>query len=147
MKIFLSTPISYFKDKDKLRTYKELIKSFIVKMKQHHTVCSEIEDINDNSDYDTPEKSISDDLNSIKDCDLFILHYPEKIPTSALIELGFAIAYEKRIIIITPHKHILPFLALGIPSQCPSSIIIENEHFDIKLIQKLEKVVENSPSK
>ena len=84
-----------------------------------------------------PEKSIKDDLASIANCDMFILHYPRQIPTSALMELGFAIALSKRIIIITPKRNLLPYLAQGIDSACDGSEIIESDAIDNELIQEI----------
>ena len=137
MKIFLSTPISCFNDKNELKKYKSDVTKLIKALKSNNSVCSEIENINDKSDYDNPEKSISTDLTSIKDCDMFILHYPQKIPTSALIELGFAIAFNKRIIVITPQKNILPYLIHGISAINADSLIIEAESINDWLIQKI----------
>lgn len=137
MRIFLSTPISCFKDLHELLTYKNSVKNLIVELKKNHSVCSEIENIDKQSDYDTPEKSISADLESIKNCDVFVLHYPKAIPTSALMELGFAIAFNKRIIIITPQISILPYLSLGVSSVCSGSQIIESESLDFSTIEKI----------
>ena len=137
MKIFLSTPISCFNDKNELKKYKSDVTKLIKALKSNNSVCSEIENINDESDYDNPEKSISTDLTSIKDCEIFILHYPKKIPTSALIELGFAIAFNKRIIVITPQKNMLPYLIHGISAINADSLIIESESINDWLIQKI----------
>ena len=137
MRIFLSTPISCFRDPCELQAYKNSVKNLIVELKKNHSVCSEIEKIEKQSDYDTPEKSISTDLESIKKCDVFVLHYPKSIPTSALIELGFAIAFNKRIIIITPQIAMLPYLSLGTSSVCSESLIIESESLDLQTINKI----------
>ncbi|MCR4682745.1 MAG: hypothetical protein K5647_05360 [Clostridiales bacterium] len=125
MNVFLSTPISNFKTSSALNAYKTSALEFISFLREKVMVCSEIETINNKNDYDSPEKSVTQDLDAIKNCDCFVLHYPEKIPTSALIELGFAIALEKIIIIITPKISMLPYLAQGV-SSCPHALIIES---------------------
>lgn len=135
MKIFLSTPISCYKGDKELQNYKESIYPFLSSLQKDHEVLSEIQNINNKSDYDTPEKSISMDLKSIQECEVFILHYPLQAPTSALIELGFAIAFNKKIIIITPKASMLPYLALGIPINSPTSTIIESDCLDMSLVQ------------
>ena len=143
MNIFLSTPISQYKSMAELQTYKDSLINLVSQLRKNHSVCTEIEAIYSESDYDTPEKSISKDLESIQKCDLFILHYPKQVPTSALIELGFALAYEKRILIIAPHISTLPFLAQGIPMHCPNSAIIESEKIDLAVIKTIENIAEN----
>ena len=69
------------------------------------------------------------------------MHYPQKVATSALIELGFAIAYNKRIIIVTPQKNILPYLVLGISSANSESLIVESNVIDDSLIQKIVSLI------
>ena len=141
MKIFLSIPISCFDNASELQKYKADVSSLIATLKENHSVCSEIESISDDSDYDTPEKSISTDLDSIRECDIFILHYPKKVPTSALIELGFAIAFNKRIVIITPQKNILPYLVNVISAINNESLIIESTIIDDELVQKIDSLL------
>lgn len=137
MHIFISTPISYFKEKQELLRYKKDIMLLVSALKVNHTVCSEVENIGSPNEYDLPNKSIKMDMDAIKACDLFIMHYPFSTPTSALIELGFAVAFEKPIIIITPDKNKLPYLALGIPMATKHSIIVEAEAINHTLVQKL----------
>lgn len=137
MKVFLSTPISCFNNKAELIDYKKSIAVLLSAIKSQHTVCAEIETIIDETDYDTPEKSIETDLQSIRNCDVFILHYPTKVPSSALIELGVAVALNKRILIITSSKNTLPYLALGIPSTIKNSTILEKNVFDDDFIEKM----------
>lgn len=142
MHIFLSTPISCFNNKAELSNYKQSIFMLLAAMKKKYTVCAEIEAITDKEDYDSPDKSITTDLQSIMMCDTFILHYPARVPSSALIELGFAIAFNKRILIITPSKETLPYLALGIPSMNKQSMIIESDYYDGDFTDKIMKYLE-----
>lgn len=124
--------------------YRKEILRFIKKIREKHIIYSEIEGICNKKDYDSPADSIVKDIDSIQKCDIFILHYPEKTPTSALIELGFAIAYGKRIIIITPDAYSLPYLAIGIPTYCRSSSIIESEDFNQKAMEQVLMAIEHS---
>ena len=134
MNIFLSTPISQYKSKAELQAYKESLIHLISQLRKKHNVCTEIEAIYSETDYDTPEKSISKDLESVQKCDLFILHYPK---------LGFALAYKKRILIIASHISTLPFLAQGIPLYCPNSVIIESRKIDLAVIKTIENIADN----
>jgi hypothetical protein len=36
--------------------------------------------------------------------------YPEKLPSSMLLEIGYGIALSKRIIIFTPNRSLLPYI-------------------------------------
>lgn len=129
--------MSCFKTKNEILAYKNCISFLLGKLKEYHNVCSEIDKIEEETDFDTPEKSISSDLESIQECDVFILHYPKEVPTSALVELGFAIAFEKKVIIITPKKNMLPYLIKGISAMNLDSVIIESEDIDDKLINQV----------
>lgn len=141
MNIFLSTPISCYKTLKEFQDYKETVLSFMSELRKKHIIYAEIENINNSYEYDSPEKSIFLDLTSIKKCDLFILHYPKKMPTSSLIELGFAVAFSKKIIIITPSYHELPYLALGIPAHSKDSFIIESDNIDTAVLNEVNRIL------
>lgn len=142
MFIFLSTPISDCVCHNSIHNYKGAISLLVERMRKSHMVWSEIERIASQNDYETPENSIQKDLHAIQSCDLFVLHYPHKVPTSALIELGFAIANNKRIIVITPKISTLPFLAQGINALRSDSIIIDSERLDNDTIDRIMSVLE-----
>ena len=63
-------------------------------------------------DYQPPAVAAREDFSAIENCKNFLLYYPEAYPTSALIELGYALRDRDNIIICTKDKkHTLPFLA------------------------------------
>jgi len=62
-------------------------------------------------DFTQPEVAVQEDLCSISQSDGFVLIYPEVLPSSALIELGFALGLDKPCLIVTPKRSCLPFLA------------------------------------
>jgi nucleoside 2-deoxyribosyltransferase len=66
--------------------------------------------INSKTDFDSPKESALNDLGSINNTKLFILVYPYETLTSALIEVGYAIALKKRTIIFTKSRGELPYL-------------------------------------
>ena len=145
MNIFLSTPISTFTSPEALNAYRAEVLGLVVALREkEHTVCAEIERFARDASYDTPEKSITDDLKSVRESDLFIMHYPICVPTSALIELGFAIAENKKIIIIAPHTKALPYLVQEVPKFKPSAAIIEKEVLDsaciAEILQKIDSL-------
>jgi len=68
-------------------------------------------------DYEPPEIACKKDLNAIRSCRNFFFLFPAKLPSSAIMELGFALALNKRIAICTTSKDNLPFLLKGL-SEC-----------------------------
>jgi hypothetical protein len=151
MNIFLSTPISCFKNSQELGAYKAGIFKLINALRTRYTLCAEIERIDNSSDFDSPQKSLDADLGAIRDCDLFLMHYPKCNPTSALIELGMAIAEQKRILIITTNKNELPYLAreLGLAREYAEVVeqaAIDDECIDMafRLIDKLALINPNN---
>lgn len=54
--------------------------------------------------------ALSKDLREIRRSSVFILHYPERLPSSALFEFGFALALGKPVVILIRQKTDLPFL-------------------------------------
>lgn len=143
MKIFLATPISSYSDDGALTEYKKRIREFIQELKKDHMVFSELEHIADENDYDTPEQSLLMDMNAIKESDMFILHMPRYVPTSALIELGIAIAERKKIIIISPDINILPYLAIGLINMS-NAIFIASESISSECAVKINHIIKKN---
>jgi hypothetical protein len=64
-------------------------------------------------DHQAPKVAAKIDFDALNKSRNFLLIYPEKLPTSALIELGYALAGNKNIIMCSDNIHTLPFLARG----------------------------------
>lgn len=115
-KIFLASSISGFSDETTYRKYREKVLSLIKYLRNSlFDVYSEIERVTGKSNYDSPEQSVNEDFKKIDNSDIFLLLHPQKMQTSALIELGYAYAQKKTIIIIGSLSA-LPYLALGLPA-------------------------------
>lgn len=134
MKIFLATPIAGFESDDKLIEYKKSIAKLIFALRAQHEVWAEADKISSMKEYDTPQYSLQLDMSQIAESDVFLLHYPQKIVTSALFELGIAVALRRKIIIIVPKKEILPFLVQGISEIVKNAYIIESNIIDSNCI-------------
>ena len=143
MNIFLSTPISSFESLAALNAYRAEVLGLIVALREKHAVCAEIERFAMDPAFDTPEKSIADDLKSVRESDLFIMHYPICVPTSALIELGFAIAEDKKIIIIAPQIKALPYLVQEVPKFKTSAAVIEKAVLDEECIAEILRKIDS----
>lgn len=76
-------------------------------------------------EYQRPEEAAKDDFNAIENCDNFLLFYPQKLVTSALIELGYALRDRDNIIICTKNINTLPFLARKLDSINKNVKVIE----------------------
>lgn len=144
--IFISTPISGFESEEEYLGYRKIVLSLIERLRSSFNVCSEIEQITGVNTYDSPSKSIQDDLYSIQNNDVFLFLHPFKTQSSSLIELGYAIALNKKIVIVGSRKD-LPYLAIGIDSYSPSAIIVDVKelsfaHFD-QIYTAVVSVLEN----
>ncbi|MEQ1765963.1 MAG: hypothetical protein ABL859_00920, partial [Methylotenera sp.] len=82
-------------------------------------VAMEISSVNKN---ETPEVSAERDFLAIDNCSAFILLYPRPVPSSALVELGYAIALNKPILIVAPSKSTVPFIVKGLINCRPRNI-------------------------
>lgn len=92
----------------------------------------------DEHEFQQPEIAAREDFNAIEKCRNFILYYPEKVPTSALIELGYALRDRDNILICSKDKHTLPFLARGLSALTPDVKILECDTIE-RLIKTLEE--------
>lgn len=127
IKIFLAAPISAFKNEQEYKANREKILALINKLSVSFCVCSEISNIGSFSSYDDPGESALKDFKEIDEADVFIMYHPIKMQTSTLIELGYAVAKEKKIIMIAK-PHTLPYLASG----------LDRFRADIKIISAAE---------
>ena len=123
---FLAAPISAFADEDEYKEYRVKVLKLITFLRTNLIdVYSEVEKINQNSTYDSPGQSVIEDFSKIYESDFFVMLHPKRIQTSTLMELGYAYALNKKIIIVGT-KDTLPFLALGLPEINDNTIIIES---------------------
>lgn len=124
-RIFLAAPISGFSNEEECNEYRDKILDLVQYLRENSfTVYSEVEKVTGKSDYDSPGTAVENDFKKICESDVFLLLHPRKIQTSSLIELGYAYAKKKRIVIVGP-KTALPYLALGLPSVNSNILIID----------------------
>ncbi|WP_294409517.1 hypothetical protein [uncultured Ruminococcus sp.] len=113
--IFIATPIAGFLNKNDYKMYKKLIEEIVVEINRTNifgNVYCEITNLDDIADYDSPAASAAKDFNNVLNSEYFILLYPQRVVSSALIELGYALAKGKKILIISSDKNALPYMAL-----------------------------------
>jgi hypothetical protein len=68
------------------------------------------QEIDSFKNFESEDLSVAQDYNALKNSENFILIYPKKLATSALIELGWAMVMNKPIVIFTKDRRELPYL-------------------------------------
>ncbi len=64
-------------------------------------------------DWPLPFSCLKERLEGVQTADRFFLYYPDRVPSGSLVELGFAIALKKRIVVYTKELGNLPYLFRG----------------------------------
>lgn len=141
MKLFIATPISSLSNPEEYEAYRKTVTQLVSTLRKEHVVNCEIDEIESETQYDSPKDSFNKDYSAISNCDAFILHYPSPSPTSALIELGFAIALNKMIIIITPNRSNLPYLVQTLDEVGKNYCIVESNELGTKTIKTIIEVL------
>ncbi len=111
--VFISTPVSAFVDQASYATWRRRlakIEAILVAECGFKHVTYAAKGLKLSTDVHAPALSLRDDLNSIQTCAFFLLVYPEPLPSSALVEVGYALCLAKRCMIFCPSRETLPFL-------------------------------------
>jgi hypothetical protein len=108
--VFIATPIAGFTDEKEYNVFREKIKVLSMKLSEKVSVISEILNVPSFSKYESPYESAIQDFKNIELATFFVLVYPQKVPTSALVELGFSLALHKKILILTTDQETLPYM-------------------------------------
>lgn len=140
VKIFLAAPISGFKNESEYRKNRENLLGLINKLSIKFCVYSEISNIGTLDSYDEPGESAIKDFNKISESDIFVLYHPMNMQTSTLIELGYAVAKEKKIIIVG-EKDVLPYLALGLSKYSSSIKLLSASELNEDIFEQVEVLI------
>ena len=135
-RIFLATPISAFTDPTEYNTFRQNVIRLIAALRDRYSVYCEIERVADSDDYDTPAEAVIKDFGKIDEADIFMLVHLKKCQTSAFMELGYAFARGKEIVLVGP-KDALPYMALGLDVPGHPARRVELERLDDEAIQKI----------
>ena len=109
--LFIATPISAFGSNEELFSFRSWLNVLIHGVKKECpglSIEAEVLGIESSKDYDDPESSVVNDLAAIERCTHFMMIYPKPLASSALIELGYALAKEKPVLIMTRSIDDLP---------------------------------------
>lgn len=136
MRIFLAAPISGFNSQNEYNEYRSMLLNFIRKLRRKFQVYSEVDQIYDLNDYDAADVSAINDFKHIFKSDCFLLYHPYRMQTSSFVELGYAIALEKKIIIISNPKN-LPYIAIGLPCAFQNIKVVSSSCLNTETINKV----------
>ena len=123
VKLFVSAPIAGFENDIEYVSYRELVCDLIERIKNSGStkeIYSALSSIKSPEEYDSPQVAATQDLSELDRATHFIMFYPQKTPTSSLIELGVALAKNKKVLIVVNNIDDLPFMAQGLnaPPYC-----------------------------
>ena len=112
--LFIATPISTFSSNDEYMRFRSWIMGLTKKITESEifgevfcVACI----VKSQSSLNDPIESLVGDIAELEKASHFLFIYPVETPTSALIELGYALAKNKTIIIAHAKDTALPFMA------------------------------------
>lgn len=142
-RVFIATPISGFSRIDEYQRFRTFVLQLVSTLREEgYFVCTEVERITDLNDYSSPQKSIKDDFDSILASDIFLFVHPKSMQTSSLIELGFACASNKKIVIVG-NVDVLPYLAKNLPETDIHAIRIDFVDYSNEQNKRICDAVDN----
>lgn len=110
--VFISTPIASLPETE-YRKMKKIVQEVqeVLRYDLDVTIIYYAGDtISGTEDFHSPEAAIKQDFRAIHACEYFLLIYPERIASSVLVEVGYAMCLKKKCLIYTKSRNDLPFL-------------------------------------
>ena len=114
--VFLSTPMSAFSDEAAYASHR----NFVIKLISVLRECAAIEDVyfagdevKTVGDFEAPEDALTKDLAALRDSEILLMVYPEKMVSSALVEAGIAMGLEKPCLFFVRRREDLPYLLVS----------------------------------
>lgn len=107
--IYVSTPMASIDDEEykKLRNYLFNVKEILSAMGFSDIICPILEK-DTKLAFDGKTKAIKDNFSNLKQVESILVIYPKKLPSSALVEIGYGIALTKRMVIF--YQEGLPYI-------------------------------------
>ena len=112
--LFVSAPMASFNTDGEFQASRNAVFDIVRNIKKQckfDSVFYAGDEIESQKDFESEDLSVVEDYDACFRSKYFVLIYPLKIATSALIELGWAMALKKPIIIFAKNRVDLPFLA------------------------------------
>ena len=115
-RIFLAAPMSASSKKEYEQNFQDIsyLQQELRDMRRVESVYFAGEEKPHKSDFTpSPSDAFRDDVMTLADANIFVFIYPQKVLTSALIELGMALGMKKRTFIFVRNPEDLPYLLIG----------------------------------
>jgi hypothetical protein len=127
--VFLSAPMASYRDDARYVSARSEVKKVFDALKGGCglRVFWAAERIEHLSDFDTLDVSVAGDVRALEASRHFVLLYPEKLPTSALFEAGYACALNRSSHYFVRERRDLPFLMRELPGAVPHVHIHESD--------------------
>jgi hypothetical protein len=128
VKLFVSAPISSFSDVAESARFGASLDALLVGLRSRlpaHSVYCAVETVKRRGYFDTPVSATTTDLDALQASTHLLFLYPTRVPTSALIELGYAIALRMPVVAVTGTRASLPFMAQAFDEILPNFVLLE----------------------
>ena len=129
--IFVSSPMNSSKTDDEYKEMRMNILSIVDNLKGigFNKVTYPGETIKSKDEFEGESRAINENFKELKSVECVLVIYPSNVGSSVLIEIGYAIALTKKIVIFTRNKNKLPFMLRE--AQTMSNVkIFEYKKFD-----------------
>jgi hypothetical protein len=111
--LFLSAPMASFGNNEQYHALQQNLNSLMPVIKEKCKLSNIFyagENISNVNNFDNQRDALIKNYQAFTNSKYFVLLYTQKIATSSLIELGWAMAHNKPIIIFTKNREMLPFI-------------------------------------
>lgn len=110
--VFLSSPMASLNDDEyeKFHTQMLLVQAAIKKECKSRQVFYPGQNIEKSERFEGKQKAIDKNFIKLKECEYLVVIYPEMLTSSVLVEVGYALALSKKIIIFVKNKEDLPYI-------------------------------------
>ena len=139
-KIFLATVMSGFRDAEVYAEYREGVLALIAALEENYEVYSEMQRASSEEAFSCPEKAVKDDFQAIEDADIFLMLHPCRVQSSTLMELGYACALKKDMVIVGEAEN-LPYMALGLVRPAYNAVRVEASVINRETIEKITEAL------
>lgn len=137
--VFLCGPMASLSDNDAYKKSRKLMMGIASALQENgfsptYYGGNEIESIDD---FDESIKSVKDNFAQFKQSEFVVVVYPEALPSSVLVEIGYAIALSKPTVIFTKSRDVLPFLLKDIDRTLTNVSVFEYANPD-EILKKIK---------
>ncbi len=111
--VFIAAPMSAFRDDAEYSANRDQVLQLIEHIKTTHHVERVYYaglQATSSAEFLDPARSLQRDMDALRGADVFVMLYPERIASSVLVEIGYAMALGKPCVILARDVRDLPYL-------------------------------------